>query len=76
MSAPVVPAQPVPPRQEDLDLPTDAADLEGWILAVLCAAGPARLRAAIAAAEAIATERFPERDVVRAMRRVLTVHLT
>jgi hypothetical protein len=70
-----IPSQPGPPRREDLELPADVADLEGWIIAVLRAAGPARLAPALAAAEALALERFPARDVVKAMRRVLTVDL-
>jgi len=51
-------------------------NLEAWIIAVVRAAGPARLHEALAAAETLAGERFAERDVVQAMRRVLTVELT
>ncbi|WP_249714518.1 hypothetical protein [Rhizomonospora bruguierae] len=73
---PQAPFRAPPPRQGDLDLPADLAELEAWIVAVVRAAGPARLAEALAAAEAVAAERFPARDVVRAMRRALTVHLT
>jgi hypothetical protein len=73
---PLAPVPDPPPRQDDLELPTDAADLEAWIVAVLRAAGPERLAQAIAAAETLAAERFPAKAVVHAMRRALTVHLT
>jgi hypothetical protein len=50
-------------------------NLEAWIIAVVRAAGASRLHDALVAAETLAGERFDERDVVTAMRRVLTVEL-
>lgn len=70
-----VPEPPAPTR-DALELPEDVTNLEAWIIAVVRAAGPARLHEALAAAETLAGERFAERDVVQAMRRVLTVELT
>lgn len=56
-------------------MPDDVTNLEAWIIAVIRAAGAARLQEALAASETLAGERFAERDVVAAMRRVLTVEL-
>lgn len=67
--------EPPMPTRQDLEVPTQVEDLEAWIIAVLRAAGPSRMTSALAAAEAIAAGRFEERDVVTAMRRVLTVEL-
>jgi hypothetical protein len=70
------PEEPPAPTRDALELPTDATNLEAWIIAVIRAAGPSRLQQALAATETTAAERFDERDVVAAMRRVLTVELT
>lgn len=72
-----VPEATVPPAPtpDALEMPTDVDDLEAWIIAVIRAAGPARLGQALHAAETLAGQRFPEADVVTAMRRVLTVEL-
>jgi hypothetical protein len=75
MPVPAIAEEPPTPTRDALDLPADATDLEGWIIAVIRAAGPSRLQPALAAAETLAGERFDERDVVTAMRRVLTVEL-
>lgn len=73
---PPVAAEPPAPTRHALDLPDDVTNLEGWIIAVLRAAGPARIYQALDAAETLAGQRFAEADVVTAMRRVLTVELT
>lgn len=72
---PAIPEEPPAPTRDALDLPDDVTNLEGWIIAVIRAAGASRLQRALAAAETLAGERFDERDVVTAMRRVLTVEL-
>jgi hypothetical protein len=72
---PTAPQEPPAPTRDALDLPDDVTNLEAWIIAVIRAAGPARLHQALAAAETLAGERFTEADVVTAMRRVLTVEL-
>jgi hypothetical protein len=68
-------AEPPTPTRDALELPTDPTNLEAWIIAVIRAAGSSRLQQALAAAETLAGQRFDERDVVTAMRRVLTVEL-
>lgn len=73
---PAAPEKPPAPTHDALELPTDPTNLEAWIIAIIRAAGSSRLHQAIAAAETLAGERFEERDVVTAMRRVLTVELT
>ncbi len=72
---PTVPDVPPAPTRDALDLPDDVTNLEAWIIAVLRAAGPSRIHQALGAAETLAGERFAEADVVKAMRRVLTVEL-
>jgi hypothetical protein len=72
---PAIPDEPPAPTRDALELPDDVTNLEGWIIAVLRAAGPARIRQALDAAETLAGERFDAKDVVIAMRRVLTVEL-
>jgi hypothetical protein len=72
---PAVPEEPPAPTRDALVLPEDVTNLEAWIIAVIRAAGPAQLHQALAAAETLAGERFDDRDVVKAMRRVLTVEL-
>ena len=72
---PTIPDEPPAPTLDALDLPDDVTNLEAWIIAVLRAAGPARIHQALGAAETLAAERFTEADVVTAMRRVLTVEL-
>lgn len=63
------------PSAEQLQLPEDVVDLEGWLIAVLRVADPERMHSALAAAERTASERFPAREVVTAMRRVLAYEL-
>jgi len=63
------------PGPADLELPADAVDLEAWIIAVVRLAHPDAMAATLHQAEAIASERFPARDVLAAMRRVLSVEL-
>lgn len=75
MPMPAATEEPPAPTREALELPTEVTDLEGWIIAVLRAAGPDRITQALDAAETVAGERFGEREVVTAMRRVLTVEL-
>jgi hypothetical protein len=68
--------RPAPaPSAEQLRLPEDVTDLEGWLIAVLRVADPERMHSALADAERTASERFPARDVVTAMRRVLAYEL-
>lgn len=70
------PDQPAPPPStEQLRLPEDVADLEGWLIAVLRAADPQQMHSALAAAERTASKRFSTADVVAAMRRVLAYEL-
>jgi hypothetical protein len=73
---PTIATEPPAPTNDALQMPVDVIDLEGWIVAVIRAAGPARIHQAINAAEKLAGQRFREKDVVTAMRRVLTVELT
>lgn len=75
MPVPAATEEPPAPTRAALELPTDVTDLEGWIIAVVRAAGPDRLTQALDAAETVAGKSFDERDVVTAMRRVLTVEL-
>jgi hypothetical protein len=72
---PAILSEPPAPIRAALDLPDDVINLEGWIIAVVRAAGPARIRQALDAAETLAGRRFAAADVVTAMRRVLTVEL-
>ena len=72
---PAIPEEPPAPTPHALDLPDDVTNLEAWIIAVVRAAGPARIHQALDAAETLAGQRFAEADVVTAMRRVLTVEL-
>ncbi|MEU7907217.1 hypothetical protein [Actinoplanes sp. NPDC049118] len=73
---PEIPEEPPAPTRNALELPDDVTDLEGWIIAVVRAAGQSRIHQALAAAEEVAGKRFGERAVVTAMRRVLTIELT
>jgi hypothetical protein len=67
---------PVPvPDASDLVLPEDPSLLEAWLVATLRCASPDRMAAALSRAESIALQRFPSRDVVAAMRRVLSHEL-
>ncbi|MEV4517895.1 hypothetical protein AB0K00_54170 [Dactylosporangium sp. NPDC049525] len=70
-------APPTPaPLPIHLELPADVVDLEGWFVATLRACPPEGMASALARAEATAAARFTARDVVAAMRRVLSVELT
>ncbi|MFC7483066.1 hypothetical protein ACFQX7_27945 [Luedemannella flava] len=64
------------PTAAALELPDDVADLEGWLVGQLRVVSSNSLAAAISRAERAALQRFPDRDVVAAMRRVLAVELT
>jgi len=72
---PEFPAQPPAPAPVHLELPNDATDLEAWFIATLRVVHPDAMASALWTAEAIASQRFPARDVVAAMRRVLSVEL-
>jgi len=63
------------PTPEALELPERLEDLEGWLVAVLRSVPPERMFGAVARAEREAGERFPPRDVVTAMRRVMSREL-
>ncbi|GAA2669235.1 hypothetical protein [Actinoplanes palleronii] len=68
---------PVPaPTPEALELPDQLDDLEGWLVATLRTVPAERMFGAVARAERQAVERFPARDVVAAMRRVMSRELT
>ncbi|NJC66043.1 hypothetical protein HC028_16250 [Planosporangium flavigriseum] len=73
---PPITQQPPAPSSAHLELPEDATDLEGWLIATLRTADADAMASALRRAEAIAARRFPARDVVAAMRRVLSVELT
>lgn len=73
---PAIREEPPAPTRYARELPADVTNLEAWIIAVVRAAGPDRIHQALSAAEKFAGKRFAERDVVSAMRRVLTVELT
>ena len=64
------------PTAAALDIPEDVADLEGWLVGQLRVVPPNSLAAAISRAERVALQRFPDRDVVAAMRRVVAMELT
>jgi hypothetical protein len=72
---PDFPAQPPAPAPVHLELPDDVADLEAWFVATLRVVHPDAMASALWKAEATALQRFPGRDVVAAMRRVLSVEL-
>ncbi|MER7471712.1 hypothetical protein [Micromonospora sp. NPDC000018] len=63
------------PAPAAMQLPVDVVDLEGWLVAVLRGAPPEGIFAAVARAERLAGERFDPKQVVTAMRRVLSVEL-
>lgn len=70
------PETPTPePAAHDLDLPDDPTLLEAWLVAVLRVAAPETMASALFEAEAIASARFDSRQVVAAMRRVMSYEL-
>jgi hypothetical protein len=72
---PEFPAQPPAPAPVHLELPEDLADLEAWFIATLRVVHVDAMAPALRRAEATASRRFAARDVVAAMRRVLSVEL-
>jgi hypothetical protein len=62
---------PPPVADEDLEFPADATLLEAWLIAVVRAAPPAGLAAALRRAEALARQHFSATEVLVALRRVL-----
>lgn len=69
--------EPAPePTAEALELPEDVTDLEAWLVATLRVAPPSAMGSVLHQAEAVASQRFASRDVVAAMRRVLTCGLS
>jgi hypothetical protein len=72
---PAFPAQPPVPAPVHLELPEDLADLEAWFVATLRVVHPDAMASALRRAEATALDRFPAREVITAMRRVLSVEL-
>ncbi|WP_433204211.1 hypothetical protein ACQP00_35515 [Dactylosporangium sp. CS-047395] len=76
--APLPAGAPPPPAPTgpDLALPDDPTLLEAWLIAVVRAAPAAALGPALRRAEATARTRFPDREVVTALRRVLATELS
>jgi hypothetical protein len=76
-AAPLPEVTPPTPAPEPihLELPADVADLEGWFVATLRACDNDAMASTLGRAEATAAARFPARDVVAALRRVLSVEL-
>lgn len=73
--APPAPEKPLAPSHVQLALPADVTDLEAWFIARLRMAEPNGMASALRRAEATAAERFNSKDIVAAMRRVLSVEL-
>ncbi|WP_433044672.1 hypothetical protein [Dactylosporangium sp. CS-033363] len=69
-------APPAAPTGPDLELPDDPTLLEAWLVAVVRAAPAAALGPALRRAEATARTRFPDGDVVTALRRVLATEIS
>ncbi|MGH8905797.1 MAG: hypothetical protein ACRD0K_04630 [Egibacteraceae bacterium] len=72
---PPTPDAPLQPSAAQLELPEDVTDLEAWFIATLRVADQERMAPALQSAEAIALKRFPSKDVVAALRRVLASEL-
>lgn len=64
------------PTAEQLVLPAQLDDLEGWLIAMLRTAGPNEMDSALAQAESIAAQRFSGSEIVAALRRVLASELS
>lgn len=64
------------PTPEALELPDRLEDLEGWLVAMLRSVPRERMFGAVARAEREAGTRFSSRDVVKAMRKVMSRELT
>lgn len=64
------------PTPEALELPDRLKDLEGWLVAMLRSVPQERMFGAVARAEREAVTRFASREVVTAMRRVMSRELT
>ncbi|WP_051367856.1 hypothetical protein [Hamadaea tsunoensis] len=75
VSLPEVPTPLRTPDAQDLVLPDDPTLLEAWLIAVLRTSTQGRMASALAEAETIASRRFASRDVVAAMRRVMSHEL-
>jgi hypothetical protein len=63
------------PTPEQLVLPEQLDDLEGWLIAMLRTARPNEMDSALKQAESIASERFSSGDIIAALRRVLSSEL-
>jgi hypothetical protein len=72
---PQIPDKPPEPTPEQLALPEEVVDLEAWLIANLRVAEPSRVASALRRAEATAAQRFSSKDIVAAMRRVLSNEL-
>lgn len=64
------------PTAEQLVLPADVIDLEGWLIAMLRTAGHNEMDSALSQAESIAAQRFSGSEIVTALRRVLASELS
>jgi hypothetical protein len=72
---PALPEEKPAPSPVQLELPADVADLEAWLIASLRVVEPTRMASALSRAEATAAQRFSGKDIVAAMRRVLSTEL-
>jgi hypothetical protein len=63
------------PTPEALELPDQLVDLEGWLIAVLRTTPQEQMFTAVARAERQAGQRFAPGEVVKALRRVLSIEL-
>jgi hypothetical protein len=64
------------PTLADVELPDDPTLLEAWMVAVLRTSPPHALASALFEAEAKALQRFGSREVLAALRRVMSHELT
>ncbi|GIH20912.1 hypothetical protein [Rugosimonospora africana] len=70
-----IPTQPPAPSPAQLELPHDPVDLGAWLVASLRVVPADQMVSALRRAEATAAQRFPAKDIVAAMRRVLSAQL-
>jgi hypothetical protein len=71
----LMPREVFMPSAEQLVLPAEPEDLEGWMIAMLRTAPDAAMASALDQAETIAAQRFSGEQIVTALRRVLANEL-